>query len=108
MRETGELGGLMKVAELLRTENVIEIAGLGKACDVLARDFDKNTEHLKKMRDLLAELLQKSVPNVRFNGHPIHTLPNTLSASFLNVKATELMAKIQSQVSVSAGATHPL
>ena len=35
------------------TENVLEIVGLGSACQVTARDLEKNRYHLQSMRDRL-------------------------------------------------------
>jgi len=44
------------------TENVLEIVGLGKACEIAQRDLDVNALHLKKMRDLLHERITRSHP----------------------------------------------
>jgi cysteine desulfurase len=35
------------------TENVLEIVGLGKACEIARRDLSNNRNHMKKMRDKL-------------------------------------------------------
>jgi len=88
------------------TENVLEIVGLGKACQVAARDLEKNMYHLHSMRDRLFEGLLRTLGTslVRLNGHPEKRLPNTLSLSFCGVEANTLLSVIGEQVAASAGA----
>jgi cysteine desulfurase len=81
----------------------LEIAGLGQACHAAQRDFQKNSTHFKEMRDLLRDTLNSKIPNLKVNGHPDYILPNTLSVSFPNIKADELLSAIQLQVAASAG-----
>jgi cysteine desulfurase len=86
------------------TENVLEIVGLGKACEIAQRDLDVNASHLKKMRDLLHDGLRARIQHVRLNGHPDKRLPNTLNLSFKNVDSTRILEEIGLDVAVSAGA----
>ena len=67
------------------TENVLEIVGLGKACEIAKQNLSDNYEHLKAMRDRLWNGLVNNIPDVRLNGHPEKRLPNTLNVSFLNM-----------------------
>jgi len=88
------------------TENVLEIVGLGQACEVAGRDLEKNMAHFATMRDrlyegLIAELGREAV---RLNGHPEKRLPNTLSISLYRVEANSLLAAISPRIAVSAGA----
>ena len=85
------------------TENVLEIVGLGKACEIAKRDLNKNMAHLQKTRDLLYQELQAEWGELKLNGHPENRLPNTLSVSFRNIEANKLLAEID-RVAVSAGA----
>jgi len=85
------------------TENVLEIAGLGKAAEIARRDFQKNTAHMKNLRDLLFEKLAKELPDIKLNGHPELRLPNTLNVSFPKVEANTLLSEID-EVAASAGA----
>ncbi len=85
------------------TENVPEIAGLGKACEIAARDMDFNMRHMKMMRDMLHDRLSESLDDLRLNGHPERRLPNTLSLGFGGVNATTLLGQLQ-EVAASAGA----
>ncbi len=85
------------------TENILEIAGLGKACEIAARDLEKNMDHMRKMRDLLQHGLQESGLDFRLNGHEEKRLPNTLSLSFKGVEANTALSELD-DVAASAGA----
>lgn len=85
------------------TENVLEIVGLGKACDVARQGMGKNMAHMQKLRDRLYSGLRRSFPAVKFNGHPEQRLPNTLSVSFPNIEANILLDELKG-VAASAGA----
>lgn len=88
------------------TENVLEIVGLGSACQVTACDLEKNRYHLQSMRDRLYEGLLGTLGTslVKLNGHPEKRLPNTLSLSFYGMEANTLLSAIGDQVAASAGA----
>ena len=86
------------------TENVIEIVGLGKACEIAARDLEKNRAHMAAMRDRLHDGITSAISDVRLNGHPVHRLPNTLSLSFLGLEANRILEEIGLAVAASAGA----
>lgn len=88
------------------TENVLEIVGLGKACEIAKRDLESNMSHFQKMRDRLHKGLQESLAEDSFilNGHPELRLPNTISLGFYMVEANTLLSEISDQVAASAGA----
>jgi len=85
------------------TENVLEISGLGKACEVAGRDLLKNSNHLEEMTNALYNGIAKALPEVKLNGHPHSRLPNTLSISFPDIEANVLLAKMTG-IAASAGA----
>ncbi|TVQ15771.1 MAG: selenide, water dikinase SelD [Bacteroidetes bacterium] len=85
------------------TENVLEIAGLGKAAEVAARDSKSNALHMKAMTDLLYGLLKDSLTDIRLNGHARLRLPNTLSIGFGGVQANLLLDELEG-IAASAGA----
>lgn len=87
------------------TENVLEIVGLGMACEIAARNLASHAEKIKKLRERLHGGLKNSLGGmIRLNGHPEKRLPNTLSLSFKNIEATRLLEEIGLEVAVSAGA----
>jgi cysteine desulfurase len=86
------------------TENVLEIVGLGKACEIAGRDLAQNMAHMQAMRDRLYEGIKKGCESVKLNGHPQQRLPNTLSISFLGLEANRILDAIGGEVAASAGA----
>lgn len=87
------------------TENVPEITGLGKACELAGRDLSGNIVRLQFLRDLFYELLMKKVPEIRLNGHPRLRLPNTLSIGFKKLEANILLNEMELMgIAASAGA----
>jgi cysteine desulfurase len=86
------------------TENILEIVGLGKACEIAARDLGRNRDHMAAMRDRLHAAITAGITDVRLNGHPEKRLPNTLSLSFHNLEANRILEAIGREVAASAGA----
>ncbi|MFH1283816.1 MAG: cysteine desulfurase family protein [bacterium] len=94
------------------TENILGIVGLGKACEVVECEMEKNISHMKMMRDTLHNGLIKKLhkelgdrsEEVKLNGHPEKRLPNTLNVSFKNIEANNLLSEIKDNVAASAGA----
>ena len=88
------------------TENVLEVVGLGRACEIAGQDLEKNVAHFRSMRDRLHEGLLRELgeETIRLNGHPERRLPNTLSVSFRGIEANTLLSEIGEQVAASAGA----
>jgi len=88
------------------TENVLLVVGLGKACEVAARDLEKNRAHFRAMRDRLYEKIEGELggEGIRWNGDRRGGLPNTLSLSFRGVEANTLLSEIGEEVAASAGA----
>jgi cysteine desulfurase len=92
------------------TENVMQIAGLGMAAELVTRHAShvaspaiSFSEQMKKCRDLLHDGLVNDMPEIRLNGHPEERLPNTLSLGFPGVEAALLLEEIKG-VAASAGA----
>ncbi|MGD8285812.1 MAG: cysteine desulfurase family protein [Desulfobacterales bacterium] len=86
------------------TENVLEIVGIGKACEVAGRDLQHKADHLITMRERLVEGIRRECKQVRLNGHAEKRLPNTISISFLNLEANRILDEIGLEVAASAGA----
>jgi len=86
------------------TENMLEIVGLGKACEIAQRDLAKNMAHMKFLRERLHEGLLSRISSIRLNGHVQHRLPNTLSLSFRGQEANRILENIGLEVAASAGA----
>jgi cysteine desulfurase len=76
------LGGHQETGRRAGTENVPGIVGLGKACELAAKNIKEENERVKKLRDKLENAILKSCPDCRLNGDKKHRLPNTSNVSF--------------------------
>ena len=85
------------------TLNVPGIVGLGKACELVAEERERDAERVARLRDRLLELLRLAFPDVRINGSLDRRLPNNLNVSFTGVDADALLGKLE-RVAVSSGA----
>ena len=87
------------------TENVLEIVGLGKSCEIAARDLEQNQKIMKENRDFLFLELKNAFgeDRIRLNGHEELRLPNTLNISIKNVQAHDLLNRINDRLAISAG-----
>ncbi|MCK4745609.1 MAG: cysteine desulfurase, partial [Bacteroidales bacterium] len=85
------------------TENVLGIAGFGKACEIARRDIDKNRAVMQKTRDALYDEISRAIPGVVRNGNPEKCLPTTLSISFPGIEADLLLSGLPG-IAASAGA----
>jgi cysteine desulfurase len=88
------------------TENVIEIAGLGMACEVAKRDLAVNMERMRRTRDRLQEGLLRAIKDVRVNGHTEKGLPNTLSVSFKGIDASAILQAMKGLAASAGAACH--
>jgi cysteine desulfurase len=85
------------------TENVPGVVGLGKACEIAARDLAAQTIHLRGLRDLLEAKIREEIPDVRVNGRP-ERLPHLLSVSFAGISGEALVRELDLRgIAVSAG-----
>lgn len=98
------LGAGQEMGRRAGTENVIEIVGLGKACELAKKGLGPNMAHMKAMREMLRHGIEERLTDVRLNGHPENRLPNTLSLSFRGPEANRILEEIGLEVAASAGA----
>ncbi len=85
------------------TENVIEMAALGAACQLVSENLPEYQHHFQKLRDLLEEGLTARFANLRVNGHPSKRLPNTCNVGFKGLEANTILSELVN-VAASAGA----
>lgn len=86
------------------TENVLFTAALGEAC-MDAASIDMTA--VKRRRDLFWELLQQNFPlRVHRNGHPVHTLPNTLHVRFTGITGEDLLKQMPFLAASTGAACH--
>jgi cysteine desulfurase len=76
------IGGHQEKERRGGTENTPSIIGLGKACELAARNMEAENTRVKQLRDKLEEKLLELIPNSRVNGSRLYRLPNTTNMSF--------------------------
>jgi len=64
------------------TENTPSIVGLGKACELAAKNMEKENTDIRRLRDKLESELLKRIPQSIVNGDTANRLPNTTNISF--------------------------
>jgi cysteine desulfurase len=96
-------GGGQELGQRPGTENVLEVVGLGTACELAKRDMHRNYAHLRDLRDRLCEGLREAVPDVRINCDLNYSVPNTLSVCFKAIDSHTLLTVIHDQVAASTG-----
>ncbi|WP_291426626.1 cysteine desulfurase family protein [Deinococcus sp.] len=76
------------------TQNVPAIVGFGLACQIMQTEGQQEVNRLRILRDSFEVELSKAVPEVTFNGHHVHRLPNTSSITVPGVDADALLANL--------------
>ena len=86
------------------TENIIEIVGLSKACELAQHNLQINQAHMYAMRERLIEgLLYRLNNKVTINTNLDNSLLNTLSIAFEGVEAHALETLLSNDVLISIG-----
>ncbi|MEX1028646.1 MAG: cysteine desulfurase family protein [Paenibacillaceae bacterium] len=84
------------------TENIVQIAALGKACEIAEWRINEQ-DQIRELTNYLWNELQIAFGNrVVRNGHPIERLPNTLNVSFVGRKGFEILNNMP-EIAASAG-----
>lgn len=85
------LGGHQEAGRRGGTENVPYIVGLGRACELAARNQADEMTRVAALRDRLQRGILSACPDVRVNGDPASRLPNTLNISFLFIEGESIL-----------------
>ncbi len=98
------LGGGQERGLRSGTENVANIVGFGKACEMAKNNLNENITHMKKLRDALVDKVLQDIPQVVLNGHPQYRLPNNAHFTFLGVNGEDLLIKLDEyEIAASTG-----
>ncbi len=76
------LGGHQEGGKRAGTENIPGIIGLGKACELAAKNIEAENRKVKYLRDKLETEILAKCPGARLNGEKDNRLPNTSNISF--------------------------
>jgi len=85
------IGGHQEKERRGGTENSAGIIGLGRACELAARNMAKENNEIRRLRDKLEQELLKRIPQCRVNGDKDHRLPNTTNISFEYVEGEAIL-----------------
>lgn len=85
------------------TLNVPGLIGLAKACEIAMENMDDESKRLKTLADNFEKNIQDQLPDVKRNGHPIHSLPHIRNLSFAGLDSETLMLAMP-DLAVSSGA----
>jgi cysteine desulfurase len=87
------------------TENVLEVVGLGAACELAQRRIEDTS--IAALRDEFWQSLQARFGDrVVLNGHPEQRLPNTLNVGFRGEVGSELLAAMPDVAASTGSACH--
>jgi cysteine desulfurase len=85
------IGGHQEKGRRGGTENTAGIIGLGKACELAAKNMDRENTHVKRLRDKLEKELLNKISHSRVNGDIQSRLPNTTNISFESVEGEAIL-----------------
>lgn len=85
------IGGHQEKERRGGTENTPAIVGLGKACELAARNMEKENNEVRRLRDKLEHELLARIPQSRVNGDVENRLPNTTNISFEYVEGEAIL-----------------
>lgn len=98
-------GGHQEGGRRTGTENVPGIVGLGKACEIAARDLPWQMDRLHDLRNRLEMQIMEKIADVCVNGHPFRRLSHILSVSFRSITGDAIVRELDKQgIAASAGA----
>ncbi|HSN57713.1 MAG TPA: cysteine desulfurase family protein [Candidatus Sulfomarinibacteraceae bacterium] len=86
------------------TENILEIVGLGAACELVHAGIADEGPRLAFLRDRLRDRLAADVPGLVEHAAGAGRLPNTLSVGLPGAHAGRLLAAVGDRLAASAGA----
>jgi cysteine desulfurase len=85
------IGGHQEKERRGGTENTPSIIGLGKACELAARNMDTENRMVLRLRNKLEAEILSRIPNSRVNGTGPYRLPNTTNISFEFVEGEAIL-----------------
>jgi cysteine desulfurase len=85
------IGGHQEKERRGGTENTPGIIGLGKACELAAKNMERENTYVKRLRDKLESELLRKIPQSRINGDIGNRLPNTTNISFEYVEGEAIL-----------------
>ncbi|MSS58443.1 cysteine desulfurase [Erysipelotrichaceae bacterium Oil+RF-744-GAM-WT-6] len=79
------------------------VAGLGKACEIAEKEYKKNNEKAKKIKDRILDTLNNSGVKYLINGDQNYCVNTSINICFLGVSSEALMMSTKQFCSISNG-----
>ena len=73
------------------------ILGFGKAAEIAAAQVETYGAEISALRDKLRRGIENTIPNIKINGHPKDSLPNTLNISFPGAEGEAILLSMDMQ-----------
>jgi cysteine desulfurase len=89
-------GGHQEKNKRSGTENVAQIVGLGKACQIAEKHLQEYQNKLKFLRDYALENIKNKIPNIKVNGTMENRLPGNINICIEGVNSNELLFRLDS------------
>ena len=97
-------GGHQEQNKRAGTENVASIVGLGKAIELIYKDFEIYNNKLINLRNFFISEITSTIKDVKINGDLKSRLPGNVNISFKGIDASQLLLELDSYgICASAG-----
>lgn len=79
------------------------VAGLGKACELAAKNYEQNLAAYTDKKQMVLALIKDSGLDIRINGNQNYCMPNTVNISITGVESEALMLSSKQYCGISNG-----
>jgi len=97
-------GGHQEKGRRAGTENTLGIIGFGKAVEMRAVEMSEEHQRFLELKTILKKGVENTVPDIKFNGHPVDSLASTLNVSFAGSEGEAILLYLDLEgIAVSTG-----
>ena len=76
------------------TENIASIIGMGKAIEMAYKNFKKNNQQIKKLKEYYIEEIKEKIKYIKINGDEENSLPGISNISFRFIEGEGLLLNL--------------
>ncbi len=96
-------GGHQEKNKRAGTENVAEIVGLGKACEIAEKNLKTYKQKLTNLREYFFNKIKENFKDIKINGSLTKRLPGNCNICFKNIDSNELLFKLDEKGICASG-----
>lgn len=97
-------GGHHEMGKRAGTENVAGIVGLGEAARLSKKEIAGDAKKLLELKNYLYKGISSKIGDIKLNGHPDKSLPNTLNLSFTYLEGESIILNLDMEgIALSTG-----